>query len=126
MVLHKQHLMILTLVTCLTTAANALEGIATYYKPPYTPSACYEYEYHGVLVAAANDALWNHGNVCGQTYWVTCTGITNNRPQHPCKNHSTVFIEIVDYCKGCNTTINLSEDAFKLIAYPRVGKIKID
>lgn len=44
----------------------------------------------------------------------------------PCKS-GFVKVKIVDYCPpGCGGTINLSEDAFSMIADPSAGIIKVD
>ncbi|KAK9210761.1 hypothetical protein WN943_000134 [Citrus x changshan-huyou] len=46
-------------------------GTATYYTPPYIPSACYGFADQGVMIAAASEAIWNGGGACGQYYQVT-------------------------------------------------------
>jgi ribosomal protein S27AE len=77
-----------------------------------------------VYVAAASNALWNNRTACGKTLLVNCIGGTNLAPQ-PCSS-LRVFMKIVDYCPRCGATINLSRDAFAMIANPDSGKIKMD
>ncbi|KAK8507960.1 hypothetical protein V6N12_025073 [Hibiscus sabdariffa] len=98
---------------------------ATFYTVPYVPSACYGYEDDGVMIAAASDAIWDGGAVCGRQYKVKCKGATNESP-HPCRGQDYVVVKIVDYCpSGCQGTIDLSQEAFAAIADPDAGKIKI-
>ncbi|KAK8979476.1 hypothetical protein V6N11_073474 [Hibiscus sabdariffa] len=103
----------------------AHSGTATFYTAPYVPSACYGYEDDGVMIAAASDAIWDGGAVCGRQYKVKCKGATNESP-HPCRGQDYVVVKIVDYCpSGCQDTIDLSQEAFAAIADPDAGKIKI-
>uniref|UniRef100_A0A5B7BI84 Putative EG45-like domain containing protein n=1 Tax=Davidia involucrata TaxID=16924 RepID=A0A5B7BI84_DAVIN len=119
-------LMMVGLVICLTTAAYAAQGTATYYTPPYVPSSCYGYQNNGVMIAAASDAIWNNRAACGRNYRVRCTGPTNQGVPQPCRGQSIV-VKIVDYCPpGCQGTIDLSQEAFAMIADPNAGKIKIE
>ncbi|KAJ4849059.1 hypothetical protein Tsubulata_029537 [Turnera subulata] len=90
------------------------DGTATYYSPPYTPSACYGDQDQGVMIAAANDAIWNNGSACGQFYEVICISGTNSDTG---LGSSTVTVMIVDHCpSGCRGTIDLSQEAFASIA----------
>ncbi|KAF5174952.1 Eg45-like domain containing protein [Thalictrum thalictroides] len=60
-------------------------------------------------------------------YNVTCTGPTNQDvPQH-CGEYS-VTVKIVDYyCSaGCAGTMDLSQEAFAMIADPNAGKVNIE
>ncbi|BAF25362.1 EG45-like domain containing protein [Oryza sativa Japonica Group] len=101
-------------------------GTATFYTPPYTPSACYGFEDQGTMIAAASDVFWNGGAACGQQYVVTCTGPTNQGVPQPCTGQS-VTVKIVDHCpSGCAGTIDLSQEAFAIIANPDAGKVFID
>ncbi|OMO72510.1 hypothetical protein COLO4_27600 [Corchorus olitorius] len=112
---------------CLSSREVAAhEGTATFYEPPYQPSACYgDKKINGVMIAAASDAIWDGGAACGKKYKVKCIGATNESP-HPCKGKDHVVVKIVDYCpSGCEGTIDLSQEAFKAIADPDAGKIKI-
>lgn len=89
-------------------------------------SACYGNEDEGVMIAAASDAIWDNGAACGRRYSVTCTGPTNQGVPQPCKGTSVV-VTVVDYCPaGCQGTIDLSQEAFSIIADPDAGKINID
>ncbi|XP_021639606.2 EG45-like domain containing protein [Hevea brasiliensis] len=120
-----QMVMMVSIAGCLATVAYAAEGTATYYTPPYVPSACYGYENKGVMIAAASDALWNNRAACGKRYRVRCIGATNQGIPQPCKSGSVV-VTIVDYCPpGCQGTIDLSQEAFSQIADPNAGKIRI-
>uniref|UniRef100_A0A0D6R0K7 Expansin-like EG45 domain-containing protein n=1 Tax=Araucaria cunninghamii TaxID=56994 RepID=A0A0D6R0K7_ARACU len=106
------------------------QGTATFYTPPYVPSACYGYDQSqfpaGNLFAAASDAIWDNGGACGRQYRITCTSGTNQGVAVPCKSGSIV-VKIVDYCPaGCHGTFDLSADAFADIADPDEGKINID
>ncbi|KAL0340083.1 UNVERIFIED_CONTAM: EG45-like domain containing protein [Sesamum radiatum] len=108
------------------SVAYADEGTATYYTPPYVPSSCNGYQNDGVMIAAASDAIWDNKAACGRSYKVTCTGATNKGVPHPCTGQSVV-VRIVDYCPpGCHGTIDLSQEAFSIIANPDAGKINIE
>ncbi|KAG8372465.1 hypothetical protein BUALT_Bualt12G0069000 [Buddleja alternifolia] len=118
--------MVVVAVVSLASLAYADEGTATYYTPPYVPSSCNGYENDGTMIAAASDAIWGHGAACGRTYKVTCTGATNQGVLHPCTGQNVV-VRIVDYCPpGCRGTIDLSQEAFSVIANTDAGKIKIE
>ncbi|KAE8682992.1 putative EG45-like domain containing protein 1 [Hibiscus syriacus] len=105
--------------------AIAHTGTATFYTPPYVPSACHGYKDDGVMVAAASDAIWDDGAACGRRYKIKCKRGTNESP-HPCRGKKYVVVKIVDYCpSGCQGTIDLSQEAFASIADPNAGKIKI-
>jgi hypothetical protein len=92
----------------------------------YIASACYGYEDQGVMIAAASDDLWDDGAACGIRYTVTCTGPTNQGVPQPCRG--TVTVKIVDRCPspGCQATLDLSQEAFSVIADLNAGKITID
>ncbi|CAA7407593.1 unnamed protein product [Spirodela intermedia] len=108
----------------LLPVALAATGTATFYNPPYVPSACYGNQNKGVMIAAASDAIWGNRAACGRKYRVTCTGRTNGGPW-PC-NGQSVVVTIVDYCPpGCQGTIDLSRKAFSTIANLDAGKIQI-
>uniref|UniRef100_A0A5B7BHB1 Expansin-like EG45 domain-containing protein n=1 Tax=Davidia involucrata TaxID=16924 RepID=A0A5B7BHB1_DAVIN len=120
-----QFLMMVGMVICLTSAAYADQGTATYYAPPYVSSACYGNQDNGNMVAGASDAIWNNGAACGTNYKVKCIGPANTAP-HPCKNGESIVVKIVDYCAKCNGTINLSQDAFSKISNLEIGKIMVE
>ncbi|CAN6287681.1 unnamed protein product [Urochloa humidicola] len=114
------------LATMVSPAAG-ISGTATFYTPPYTPSACFGFAAEGTAIAAASEVFWNGGAACGDTYVVTCTGATNQGVPHPCTGQS-VTVKIVDLCPSpaCRGTIDLSQEAFAVIANPDAGKINID
>ena len=47
---------------------------------------------------------------------------------HPCKDNTEVVVTIINYCPppGCQGTLDLSQEAFGIIADPEEGKINID
>ncbi|XP_028085368.1 EG45-like domain containing protein [Camellia sinensis] len=76
------------------------------------------------MIAAASDAIGGK-KACGRKYKVTCTGPTNKGVPHPCTGKSVV-VTVVDYCPpGCRATIDLSQDAFAIVADRNAGKINI-
>ncbi|CAL4917620.1 unnamed protein product [Urochloa decumbens] len=115
------------LATTMVSPAMATSGTATFYTPPYTPSACFGFAAEGTMIAAASEVFWNGGAACGDTYVVTCTGATNQGVPHPCTGQS-VTVRVVDLCPSpaCRGTIDLSQEAFAVIADPDAGKIDID
>ncbi|GMI99771.1 hypothetical protein like AT4G30380 [Hibiscus trionum] len=121
--MEKTSLIFVCIVACLVSIASATPGIATFYTK-YVPSACFGNTPEGTMIAAAGDALWNNGAVCGKMFTVTCTGPRNPVP-HPCTGKS-VTVKIVDHCPGCPSTIDLSKEAFTTIANPVAGIINID
>ncbi|KAE9462505.1 hypothetical protein C3L33_05600, partial [Rhododendron williamsianum] len=111
---------------CLTPVAYAATGTATFYTPPYVPSSCNGFQNDGVMIAAASDAIWDNRAACGRMYSVRCTGPTNGGVPQPCTGQSVV-VKVVDYCPpGCASTIDLSQEAFAVIADPNAGKINIE
>ncbi|XP_035549521.1 EG45-like domain containing protein [Juglans regia] len=119
-------IMVSMTIFTLTSVANAAEGTATFYTPPYVPSSCYGFQDDGVMIAAASDVIWENRAACGRSYSVRCIGATNQGVPQPCKDTSVV-VKIVDYCPpGCQGTIDLSQEAFSAIANPDAGKIKIE
>ncbi|KAD4178041.1 hypothetical protein E3N88_28446 [Mikania micrantha] len=117
---------LIAIVACLVAVANATAGQATFYTPPYVPSACFGYDDYGDMILAANYQLYNGGAVCGTRYRVTCTGGTNDGVPQPCTG-SSVDVTIVDLCPGCDPNqIDLSQEAFAMIANPDAGRINIE
>ncbi|XP_039070677.1 putative EG45-like domain containing protein 1 [Hibiscus syriacus] len=117
----KTSLIFVGIVACLVSIASATPGIATF----YTSFFCMlRKRAEGNMISAAGDALWNNGAVCGKMFTGTCTGPRNPVP-HPCTGKS-VKVKIVDHCPGCSSTIDLSREAFALIANPVSGIINID
>jgi hypothetical protein len=92
----------------------------------YAASACHGFENDGTMIAAASGVLWRGGAACDERYVVQCTGATNAGVPHPCTGKS-VTVRIVDLCPaGCRGTIDLSQEAFAVIADPNAGKINIE
>ncbi|KAD4178038.1 hypothetical protein E3N88_26629 [Mikania micrantha] len=117
---------LISIVACLVAVANATDGQATFYTPPYTPSACFGDQDYGDMILAANSELYNGGAACGTTYSVTCTGGTNDGVSQPCTG-SSVDVTIVDLCPGCGPNqIDLSQEAFAVIANPDAGRINVE
>ncbi|TVU46246.1 hypothetical protein EJB05_05771, partial [Eragrostis curvula] len=79
------------------------------------------------MIAAGSDVFWSGGSPCDQVYEVTCTGATNQGVPHPCTGRS-VTVKIVDLCPSpaCRGTIDLSQEAFAVIADPNAGKVNIE
>ncbi|KAK3221219.1 hypothetical protein Dsin_008244 [Dipteronia sinensis] len=120
-------LMMVGLVLCLTTTAvHAAQGNAVYYKPPYSPSACFGKRGMGRMVAGVSEALWNNKKACGRKYRVRCIGGANEAP-HPCHSGKSVVVTVVDFCQPpCNGILNLSQDAFDVIADRDAGKVRVE
>ncbi|KAK3122014.1 hypothetical protein QOZ80_8BG0664010 [Eleusine coracana subsp. coracana] len=81
----------------------------------------------GNMIAAASDSFWNNGAVCGQCYRVRCTGPAYSGSGNPCTGNS-VTVKIVDECAssdGCQSTIDLSKEAFSKIANTDAGEVKV-
>jgi expansin (peptidoglycan-binding protein) len=81
----------------------------------------------GNMVAAASDSFWNNGAVCGRCYRVKCTGPAYSGSGNPCTGNSVV-VKIVDECAssdGCQSTIDLSKQAFAKIANLDAGEVKV-
>ncbi|KAL0453802.1 UNVERIFIED_CONTAM: EG45-like domain containing protein [Sesamum latifolium] len=95
-------------------------------RPMFAASACYGFEDRGTMIAAANPALYNNGAACGRRYRVRCTGPTNQGIPQPCRN-GEITVTIVDLCPGCGADqLDLSQQAFSMIADPNAGRIRID
>ncbi|CAK9139500.1 unnamed protein product [Ilex paraguariensis] len=121
----QRFIIVVFIATTLFSMASAVPGVATYYTV-YVPSACYGFEDQGTMIAAASEALWNNGAVCGRRYRVTCTGPTNQGVPQPCRGGS-VTVRVVDRCPGCAANgLDLSLEAFSAIADPAAGRINID
>ncbi|XP_039038493.1 EG45-like domain containing protein [Hibiscus syriacus] len=120
-------MMIMAMAMAMAMVASAAPGTATFYTPPYVPSSCNGFQNDGVMIAAASDAIWNNRAACNTNYRVRCTGPTNAGVPQPCRGDSVV-VKVVDYCPppGCRGTIDLSQEAFSVIADPNAGKINIE
>lgn len=90
-------------------------------------SACFGFEGQGTMLAAASDGIYSNGAACGRMYRVTCSGPTNLGVPQPCTGNS-VTVKVVDRCPspGCQATIDLSQEAFSIIANTDAGKINIE
>ncbi|KAG8474691.1 hypothetical protein CXB51_031151 [Gossypium anomalum] len=111
------------MVACLISFASATLGTATFYTK-YVPSACFKNQDQGKMIATAGDALWDNGTVCGKMFTVTCMGPRNPVP-YLCTGKN-VTMNIIDHCTGCPSTIDLSREAFTIIASPVAGIIDVD
>ncbi|MCD7456550.1 hypothetical protein HAX54_032138 [Datura stramonium] len=119
-------LLLICFVATLFSIALATPGTAGFYgKEFYVPTVCYGSKPQGNLIATS-DHLGGEFN-CGTLLKVTCIG----KVPQPCTGKSVV-VKIVDNCPGCGTsehvTMNLSEDAYRIIANPVVaqGHVSID
>ncbi|CAN4084322.1 unnamed protein product [Withania somnifera] len=119
-------LFIIIVVATLFTIAVATPGRAGFYrKEHYVPSVCYGNKPQGNLIAMS-DHLGGEFT-CGTLLNVTCTG----KVPSPCTGKSVV-VKVVDDCPGCgpseHVTMDLSEDAYGIIANPVVpqGQVSID
>ncbi|KAK3219904.1 hypothetical protein Dsin_013874 [Dipteronia sinensis] len=80
----------------------------------------------GRMVAGVSEALWNDKKACGRKYRVRCIGGANKAP-HPCHNGKSVVVTVVDFCQPpCNGILNLSQDAFDVIADRDAGKVRVE
>ncbi|CAN1794307.1 EG45-like domain containing protein [Linum perenne] len=116
-------LLLLSIRTC-----SGYKGTASFYTPPYEPSACYGYDKQDGMTAAASEThLWQGGRACGKHYRVKCISGTNQGVAVPCKKGKSVTVKIIDLCPavGCKATIDLSQKAFAHIADPDEGIINI-
>ncbi|KAI3709181.1 hypothetical protein L2E82_38940 [Cichorium intybus] len=119
-------LILIVMVACLISLANAIDGQATFYTPSYVPSSCYGFQNRGVMIVAANARLFAGKGACGRRYRVRCTSGTNLGVPHPCRG-GTVDVTVVDLCPGCaGDQLDLSQEAFAMIADPDEGRISIE
>ena len=89
---------------------------------PLTASACCAYQDEGNFITGVGDELWNKEAACGNWILVQCIEPTN---QAICTGNA-VMAKIVDHNPGAATLINLSVDAFSVIADPHVGSVKVE
>ncbi|KAF2539328.1 hypothetical protein F2Q68_00020403 [Brassica cretica] len=107
----------------LAPIAEAAQGRAVFYDPPYTKSACYENQYETMVTGVRNN-LWQGSRACGRRYSVRCIGPTYNFPG-ACTGRS-VIVKVVDFCREpCNGDLNLSRDAFRVIANTNAGNVRV-
>ncbi|KDP38771.1 hypothetical protein JCGZ_04124 [Jatropha curcas] len=99
-------------------------GTVSVYDPPYTPNQCYgDDPLPTTLVATVNDALWENGDRCKQTLRVRC--IKSTDASKPCKRHTSVDVRVADYCPNCETTFQISDDAYAIIADPDAPSLQV-
>ncbi|KAG6740839.1 hypothetical protein POTOM_056308 [Populus tomentosa] len=118
-------LIMVGIVSCLVSVADAAEGIAYMFLTQVLDDELAAGNSNdGVMIAGVSDALWNGGAACGTKYRVSCVRGANQAPR-PC-GEGSVVVTVVDFCsKGCNGIINLSLDAFSRIADPDAGKVVV-
>uniref|UniRef100_A0A1J3ITL9 EG45-like domain containing protein 2 n=1 Tax=Noccaea caerulescens TaxID=107243 RepID=A0A1J3ITL9_NOCCA len=116
--------MVIVFAQILAPIAEAAQGRAVYYNPPYTRSACYGTQ-RGTMVVGVRSNLWEGGRACGRRYRVRCLGATYGYAR-ACTGRS-VDVTVVDFCREpCNGDLNLSRDAFQVIANTDAGNIGVD
>ncbi|CAH2051308.1 unnamed protein product [Thlaspi arvense] len=120
----KTFVMVIVFAQILAPIAEAAQGRAVYYDPPYTRSACYGRQYETMVVGVRTN-LWQGSRACGRRYRVRCLGATYNYPG-ACTGR-TVVVKVVDFCREpCNGDLNLSRDAFRVIANTDAGNIRVE
>ncbi|XP_021755345.1 EG45-like domain containing protein [Chenopodium quinoa] len=118
-------MIVIAIFASFASVAIAIPGTATYYTT-YVPSSCYGFEDQGTMIAAASADIFQNRAACGRMYRVTCTSGTNQGVPQPCRGGS-VTVKVVDLCPGCSANgLDLSMEAFSVIADPNAGRINID
>ncbi|PKU75259.1 EG45-like domain containing protein [Dendrobium catenatum] len=107
---------------CSLSLVFAVETEATYGYLSHTQSECFGSKDKGTLIAAVGHSIWNNKAICGHKLKVRCI---NGGDSQSCKS-SSVTVEVVDLCKGCDDSIVLSEEAFDIIASIDVGRVKVE
>ncbi|CAN0900861.1 EG45-like domain containing protein [Linum grandiflorum] len=114
-------IMILHSCCCITLADI---GTASWYAPPYLPTACNGGDRSQFptsnLFAAAGEGIWDNGAACGRQYKVRCISAV---ARGSCKPDRTIQVRIVDRAQTLvspppakGTTIVLSQTAFGVVA----------
>ncbi|XP_073114911.1 EG45-like domain containing protein [Elaeis guineensis] len=109
-------------------------GTASFYGPPYLPTACYGSEEGQFpadnLFAAAGQGIWDNGASCGREYLVRC--LSSATPD-ACAQGRTIHVVILDEAAALNsmpstngTTMVLSTTAFRMITQHSVDVINIE
>ncbi|XP_008796423.2 EG45-like domain containing protein isoform X2 [Phoenix dactylifera] len=109
-------------------------GTASFYGPPYLPTACYgsdEGQFPADnLYAGAGEGIWDNGASCGRVYLVRC--LSSATPD-ACVEGQTIQVVILDRAATLNsipstngTTMVLSSPAFGMITQQSVGVINIE
>ncbi|KAK4415221.1 EG45-like domain containing protein [Sesamum alatum] len=81
---------VIVAIMSFASVAYADKGTATYYTPPYVPSACDGYKDDGVMIAPLATQFWDNKAACGRSIKYKCTGATNDGVHHPCTGQSVV------------------------------------
>ncbi|CAI9098658.1 OLC1v1035344C2 [Oldenlandia corymbosa var. corymbosa] len=110
----------------LISTAHSESGTASYSQPlgGGPPPSCYGIFNQTTLFAAASPAIWGRNGACGKRYRITCTGSSNPGTPNPCTGRS-VDVQIDDFCPACETTFDLNQNAFAVIANLDAGRITI-
>lgn len=88
-------------------------GIATYYDATGAGACMFEASPGDLMVAAMNAEEYDNAGVCGAYVWV-------NGPK------GSITVRIVDLCPECKAGhLDLSREAFALIAEPILGRVDI-
>ncbi|CAI9098659.1 OLC1v1035344C3 [Oldenlandia corymbosa var. corymbosa] len=93
----------------LISTAHSESGTASYSQP---------------LGGGPSPAIWGRNGACGKRYRITCTGSSNPGTPNPCTGRS-VDVQIDDFCPACETTFDLNQNAFAVIANLDAGRITI-
>ncbi|PPJ60466.1 hypothetical protein CBER1_03166 [Cercospora berteroae] len=105
---------LLLLLLATTTNAELGTGTAARYDPPYIPTKCLGSDPSqfppGNLFVAVNEGLWDNGAACGRRYQIRC--ISGSRKG--C-NADSVDVTVVDHCRNCRTSFELSQAVYKLL-----------
>ncbi|XP_042513647.1 EG45-like domain containing protein [Macadamia integrifolia] len=126
-------LILLFSLTHLLHSSHGDVGTASYYDPPFFPTACYGDDSSQLpdnnMFGAAGEGIWDNEASCGREYLVSCLSAAK---KGTCKGGS-IKIKIVDRAatavsKGSSprTTIVLSPTAFASIANPSASRINIE
>ncbi|KAJ9551013.1 hypothetical protein OSB04_015058 [Centaurea solstitialis] len=119
-------IILISMVVCLVSVADAISGQATIFNPPYAPSTCFGSQDKGVMVSKAHSGLFANGSACGRRYRVRCISGTNKAIRDACKGNS-VDVVIVDRCDMCSVNqLELSEEAFEKIARVELGRVNVE
>uniref|UniRef100_H9DUR1 Avirulence on Ve1 n=1 Tax=Verticillium dahliae TaxID=27337 RepID=H9DUR1_VERDA len=104
----------------LTSLVTADLGTASYYNPPYLPTACGGSNPSqfpsGNLFVAVSDGLWDNGAACGRRYRIKCL----SGARGSCKD-GMIDVRVVDRAKTTVTkaahkaTMILSQDSYDAI-----------
>lgn len=107
------HIILLPLIFGSTTTNPLHEGIATYYSATGAGACSFDPSPEDLMVAAMNADEYANAAVCGAYLHVTGP-------------NGTVTVRIVDLCPECTAGhLDLSQEAFALIADPVDGRVPI-